>query len=112
MACVTAGSLARGEACGRGESGSSMTLTIAVSSQKGGVGKTTTAANLGVAWGGAGSRVLLVDLDPQFALTRSFGVAPSQAPATVFDVLRGEKELTEAVIADVTAGVDLVASHR
>jgi chromosome partitioning protein len=89
-----------------------MTRTIAVSSQKGGVGKTTTAANLGVAWGGAGSRVLLIDLDPQFALTRSFGVAPSEARATVFDVLRGEEEFADAVIADVTAGVDLVASHR
>src|SRR5215210_3348189 len=89
-----------------------MARTIAISSQKGGVGKTTTAANLGVAWGDVGARVLLVDLDPQFALTRAFGVAPSAAPATVFDVLRGDKELAQAVISDVAAGVDLVASHR
>lgn len=89
-----------------------MTRTIAVSSQKGGVGKTTTAANLAAAWGAAGSRVLAIDLDPQFGLTRSFGVAPSRAPATIFDVLRGERELPAAVVADVASGVDLVPSHR
>jgi hypothetical protein len=46
-----------------------MPRVISVSSQKGGVGKTTMAANLGVAWSEQGQRVLLVDLDPQFALT-------------------------------------------
>ena len=47
--------------------------TIAVCTQKGGVGKTTTVANLAAAWGSRGQRVLAVDFDPQFALTRRFG---------------------------------------
>src|SRR5512134_1247743 len=50
-----------------------MPRVIAVGSQKGGIGKTTTAANLAVAWDATGQRVLAVDLDPQFALTRRFG---------------------------------------
>jgi chromosome partitioning protein len=44
-----------------------MSRVLAVGSQKGGIGKTTTAGNLAVAWGAGGLRVLAVDLDPQFA---------------------------------------------
>jgi len=51
---------------------------LAVINQKGGVGKTTTAANLGSAMGAAGRRVLLVDLDPQAHLTMCYGIEPGQ----------------------------------
>lgn len=88
-----------------------MTRTIAVSSQKGGVGKTTTAANLAAAWGVSGYRVLAVDLDPQFALTRAFGFAPSQAKATIVDVIAGDKELPEAEMS-AGGGVSLIVGHR
>jgi len=85
--------------------------TLAVVAQKGGVAKTTTVANLAAAYGVFGRRVLAVDLDPQFDLTRAFGQAPSEAPATVLEVLMGEIEVGEAVV-EVAPGVDLIASHR
>ena len=89
-----------------------MTRVVAVSSQKGGIGKTTTAANLAVAWGLAGRRVLAIDLDPQFAITRRFGQNPAEAPGTAFEFLAGEDELAHAVVRDVEPGVDLLAARR
>ena len=64
-----------------------MTRTIVVANQKGGVGKTTTVANLATALAERGQRVLLIDLDPQAALTASFGVDPYRLPHTIYGVL-------------------------
>jgi chromosome partitioning protein len=83
-----------------------------VIAQKGGVAKTTTVVNLAAAWGAADRRVLAVDADPQFDLTRAFGRAPSQAPATLLEVMMGETPLKDAVIGDVAPSVDLLAGHR
>src|SRR4051812_40970193 len=88
-----------------------MPRTIAVSSQKGGIGKTTTAGNLAVAWGEAGGGGLVVDLDPQFALTRRFGCAPAQVPATIFELLTDGGHIADAAVA-VAPGVDLLAARR
>ena len=64
--------------------------TIAVMNQKGGVGKTTTTANIGAALGHAGQRVLLIDLDPQAHLTIHFGLDPAQLDRTVYHLLVDE----------------------
>ena len=89
-----------------------MSRVLAVGSQKGGIGKTTTAGNLAVAWGAGGLRVLAVDLDPQFALTRRFGIRPTELPASAFELLSGSCTLEQALRRDVAPGVDLVGARR
>ena len=84
-----------------------MARTIAVASQKGGVGKTTTVASLGVALAELGQRVLLVDLDPQACLTFSLGIDPEDLELSVHDVLTGAVRASQ-VITRVDDGVDLL----
>jgi len=61
---------------------------IAIANQKGGVAKTTTTHNLGVALAAKGKRVLLIDLDSQASLTISVGLEPLEVKRTIVDVLR------------------------
>ncbi len=83
--------------------------TIAVASQKGGVGKTTTVASLGVALAELGEEVLLVDLDPQACLTFSLGLDPELLQLALPDVLAGRVGLRDVITA-TEEGVDLVPS--
>jgi chromosome partitioning protein len=79
--------------------------------QKGGVGKTTTAYNVGVALHRRGRRVLLVDLDPQASLTLAAGIAARDVELSIYELLLSD-ELTPADVARVTAaGPDLIPSH-
>ncbi|MCK4660041.1 MAG: ParA family protein [Phycisphaerae bacterium] len=72
--------------------------TIAIINQKGGVGKTTTVANLGAALALAGRRVLLIDLDPQTHLTLSCNVEPDTDQLSIYDILIDEKSADEAAV--------------
>lgn len=64
-----------------------MSKIIAISNQKGGVGKTTTTMSLGAALAELGQRVLLIDLDQQGSLTHCAGIDPEQLDETIYDVL-------------------------
>jgi chromosome partitioning protein len=75
-----------------------VTTTIAVTNQKGGVGKTTTVVSLGAALAEAGQRVLLVDVDPQGSLTFSLGIDPEDLELTVAEVLLGTKQADDAIV--------------
>jgi chromosome partitioning protein len=80
---------------------------IAFANQKGGVAKTTTTLNLGVAFAERGMRVLLVDLDPQGNLTMSQGMNPDAIERSMFDVLVHRLPITEVIH---HAEVDLAVS--
>ncbi|HET8894773.1 MAG TPA: ParA family protein [Gaiellaceae bacterium] len=74
-----------------------MARVIAFANQKGGVAKTTTTLNLGVALSEKGQRVLLVDLDPQGNLTMSQGWNPDEIDRSMFDVLVHKLPITEII---------------
>jgi chromosome partitioning protein len=71
---------------------------IAVINQKGGVGKTTTTANLGAALARAGRRVLLIDLDPQAHLSLHFGMETSDDQPSMYDVLTSTMPIAQVAV--------------
>jgi chromosome partitioning protein len=86
-------------------------MITVVAQQKGGVGKTTTAANVGVLLARRGERVLLVDTDPQFALTRQLGIEERSLGVNLVDVLAGRAGAQDAIVIGMY-GVDVIASGR
>ena len=85
---------------------------IAVANQKGGVGKTTSTINLGAALAEYGRRVLLVDFDPQGALSVGLGVPAHELDATIYNLLieRGV-EIDDVIRNTVVEGMDLLPSN-
>jgi chromosome partitioning protein len=84
-----------------------MGSVIAVANQKGGVGKTTTAVNLGASIADEGFRTLLVDLDPQCNATVALGLPKNGGPS-VYDCLAGDLDLTAAAVPSGFDRLDVV----
>jgi chromosome partitioning protein len=89
-----------------------MTHTIAVANQKGGVGKTTTVINVGVALAEMNKKTLLVDLDPQGALSAGLGVDANTLNETVYNTLIDPNVPVNRVIRPVKAYLDVLPANR
>lgn len=85
---------------------------IAVSNQKGGVGKSTTVVNLAAALGGKGKKVLVVDVDAQGNTTTGLGVRKSAITQTVYEVIIGACRAADAIVPTAFKGVSLISSAQ
>ena len=89
-----------------------MARIIAITNQKGGVGKTTTAVNLAASLANLGRRVLLIDLDPQGNATTGSGIDKQGLDKTVYHLLLGVAGLSEVRVRAETGGFDLLPANR
>src|SRR6201996_1861050 len=96
---------------GQGERGAGgQPRILALANQKGGVGKTTTAINLGTALAAIGERVLIVDLDPQGNASTGLGIDRRSRSVSTYDVLIGEAPLRDAVVPTAVPRLHIAAS--
>jgi chromosome partitioning protein len=87
-------------------------IVLALCNQKGGVGKTTSTINLGAALAEYGRRVLLVDLDPQGALSAGLGIAAHELERTIYDLmLSSGTQITDVLMPSGIEGVDLIPAN-
>ena len=89
-----------------------MARILAITNQKGGVGKTTTTVNLGASLAAAKQKVLLVDLDPQGNATMGSGVDKGALSRTVYHLLLKERALEEIRVASPAGNYDLLPANR
>ncbi len=84
---------------------------LAIANQMGGVGKSTTAINLGTALAAVGEKVLILDLDPQGNASTGVGVAENARPVTSFDVLTGKTTIAGASMKTLVPNLSIVPAN-
>ncbi len=85
--------------------------SIAISNQKGGVGKTTTTVNLGACLAENARKVVLLDMDPQGNMSLHLDVEPARGAPSIYTLMRGEDRMEEVIAETAISGLHVVASN-
>lgn len=88
-----------------------MSKVIAITNQKGGVGKTTTSVNLSAALAYMGKKILLIDIDPQANATQGIGVDRSELELTVYDAVTEDVPMADIIVHTSVEGLDIVPAN-